>query len=519
MGMNRKNHTPPPISPKGNGKPYFDGFLRGVPGGPVGQTSAASFESVQNVVNTPSLQFHEPNHEGKVFLGVIEGEVNAHRLSDGRKERYVRGGVPIGVADDRHLITVAGSRAGKGRGVIIPNLLSYPGSMIVIDPKGDLAAETARFRREKLGQSVYVIDPFGVSQLDKSYQGTYNALSTLHRFSETLIEDAGLIADALIVPSENSDPHWDESAKTFIEGLILHVATASEYDGRRDLGTVRELLMRADETLRLEMMNNPAASKAVIDAAVDFFERADKERLSVLASARRQLNFLRYEQIKRVLVDGEFRLGDMKHKPVTIYLSLPAMRMGTCSRLLRLFVNMTLAAMEAEQVKPRYPVLMCLDEFAVLGPMKTIENAAGQIAGLGVKLWPILQDLGQLKALYKDRWETFMGNAGVLQFFGNSDLETLTWISKRLGDTTVVTQSHSHVGRDASERQGATGDSWGQSTQALVTIEEASRFFGRDDHLLRQLIIRPSFRPMILQRAFHDKHELFEGKADQNFSL
>ena len=512
-------NTPPPIPPQIQKKPFFDGFLRGVPGEGVGQASAASFESVENIVNTPSLQFSPSNVEGKIFLGMIEGNVNAHRLGDGRKERFLRGGVPIGIADDRHMITVAGSRAGKGRGVIIPNLLTYPGSMVVIDPKGDLAAETARYRREKLGQSVHVIDPFGVSQLDSSYQGTYNALSTLNRFSDTLIEDAGLIADALIVPSDNSDPHWDESAKTLIEGLILHVSTASNYEGRRDLGTVRELLMRADENLRLEMLNNPAASKAVIDAAVDFFERADKERLSVLASARRQLNFLRYEQIKKVLVDGDFQLGEMKHKPVTIYLSLPAMRMGTCSRLLRLFVNMTLAAMEAEQVKPRYPVLMCLDEFAVLGPMKTIENAAGQIAGLGVKLWPILQDLGQLKSLYKDRWETFMGNAGVLQFFGNSDLETLSWISKRLGNTTVETQSHSHVGRDAAERQGATGDSWGQSTQELVTIEEASRFFGRDDQLLRQLIIRPSFRPMVLQRAFHDKHELFAGKADQKFIL
>lgn len=510
--------TPPPIPEQVTAKPFFDGFHRGIPGEGSGQASTASYESVENVVNTPSLQFNLPNHEGKIFLGAMDGEIYANRLQDGRKERFLRGGVPIGIADDRHIITVAGSRAGKGRGMIIPNLLSYPGSMIVIDPKGDLAAETARYRREKLGQSVHAIDPFNASKLDSSYQATFNALKTLNRFSETLVEDAGLIADALIVPSDKSDPHWNDSAKTFVEGIILHVVTASAYEGRRDLGTVYDLLMKADEALRLAMLNNAAASGAVVDAAVDFFERAEKERLGVLSSARQQLKFLGYKQIRKVLVDGEFELGEMKRKPVTIYLSLPAMRMGTCSRLLRLFVNMTLAAMEAEQVKPRYPVLMCLDEFAVLGPMKTIENAAGQIAGLGVKLWPILQDLGQLKSLYKDRWETFMGNAGVLQFFGNSDLETLNWISKRLGNTTVLTQSHSYVGREASERQGATGDSWGQSTQELVTVEEASRLFGRDDYLLRQLIIRPSFRPMILQRAFHDKHELFEGKADQKWS-
>lgn len=160
--------TPPPIPQQVTAKPFFDGFLRGIPGEAIGQASAASFESVENVVNTPSLQFNLPNHEGKIFLGAMDGEVYAHRLQDGRKERFLRGGVPIGIADDRHIITVAGSRAGKGRGVIIPNLLSYPGSMIVIDPKGDLAAETARYRREQLGQSVYVIDPFDASQLDSS---------------------------------------------------------------------------------------------------------------------------------------------------------------------------------------------------------------------------------------------------------------------------------------------------------------------------------------------------------------
>ena len=87
------------------------------------------------------------------------------------------------------------------------------------------------------------------------------------------------------------------------------------------------------------------------------------------------------------------------------------------------------------------PVLFILDEFASLGHMRQIEDAAGQIASYGVKLWPILQDLGQLKALYKERWETFMGNAGVLQFFGNNDLTTLEWISKRLGATTIEQQS------------------------------------------------------------------------------
>lgn len=184
--------------------------------------------------------------------------------------------------------------------------------------------------------------------------------------------------------------------------------------------------------------------------------------------------------------------------------------MGICSGWLRLFVNLTLDAMEREPIIPVHPVLMCLDEFAVLGHMKALEDAVGQIAGFGCKLWPILQDLGQLQALYGKRWETFIENAGVLQFFGNSGMQTLEWISKRLGQTTVLSASVKSPGYDSRVQSGDTGDSWGQQSHPLMTPEEISRFFGRDDELLRQLIIRPTWPAMVLQRAYYDKHEMFD---------
>jgi hypothetical protein len=82
-----------------------------------------------------------------------------------------------------------------------------------------------------------------------------------------------------------------------------------------------------------------------------------------------------------------------------------------------------------------------MDEFAALGKMDVIETAAGLMAGYGVKLWPILQDLSQLKRHYPQSWETFLGNAGLHQFFGNTDLTTLEHVSKRLGKTAVLARS------------------------------------------------------------------------------
>jgi type IV secretion system protein VirD4 len=197
---------------------------------------------------------------------------------------------------------------------------------------------------------------------------------------------------------------------------------------------------------------------------------------------------------------------------MTVYLCLPGRHVGTCGRWLRLFVNLALQAMERAPGPPAAgcPVMFVLDEFASLGHMRQIEDAAGQIAGFGVKLWPILQDLGQLKALYKERWETFMGNAGVLQFFGNNDLTTLEWVSKRLGSTTIVQLSSSAVSPGAA-RAGAMGESYAPRTTAILEPDEIALVFGRADAQLRQLIIRAGYAPMILQRAFYDKHEMFAG--------
>ena len=144
--------------------------------------------------------------------------------------------------------------------------------------------------------------------------------------------------------------------------------------------------------------------------------------------------------MRRVLEGSDFRLEDMKERRITVYLCLPANRLATHGRWLRLMIGLTLEAMErtGPLKEGQHPVLFCLDEFAVLDHMESIEKAAGQIAGFGVKLWPVVQDLTQLQRDYKEAWETFMGNAGLMMFFGNSDLTTLEHISKRLGETEVI---------------------------------------------------------------------------------
>jgi type IV secretion system protein VirD4 len=497
-----------------------EGLLSDFPRGDPGRTAdkftppAAAFAPPAGVKSTPALLWEA----GKVFLGVIDADIREDK--DGR--RFVTGGVPIGLNDDRHMMTIAGSRAGKGRAVILPNMLHYPGSVLVTDPKGELATITAR-RRVEMGQDVHVLDPFGVAvgypHQNKLLHG-FNPIEAMR--PDKLVEDAALIADALVVVA-GKDPHWDESAKAFIEGVILHLKTSKDYEGQRSLLTLRELVggnKRALATLADGMEHNSAAGGVIQSAAADFFERPDNERGSVLSTARRHLKFIdlfRDSAIGRLTLEQhDLELDALKRKPTTVYLCLPARHIGTCNRWLRLFVNMTLQGMERVRgpLPAGVPVLCILDEFAALGHMQQVEDAAGQIAGFGVKLWPILQDLAQLKALYETRWETFFGNAGVVQFFGNNDLTTLEWISKRCGKTSIEAVRKSDVTVSAG-MTGAKGEARNTEVHDLLTMDEAARFFGRDDPMLRQLVIWAGRRTpfLVLQRAYYDRHEVGRDKG------
>ena len=125
---------------------------------------------------------------------------------------------------------------------------------------------------------------------------------------------------------------------------------------------------------------------------------------------------------------------------MTIYLCLPAGEMESHYRWLRLIVRQALTALEREGAYPRgkLPILFLMEEFASLGQMPIMEQAAAYFPGFGVKLWMILQDLAQLKRHYRDSWVSMLGNAGLVQFFATTDEVTNGYISARLGMTSFT---------------------------------------------------------------------------------
>lgn len=358
-----------------------------------------------------------------------------------------------------HLITLAPTRAGKGVGTVIPNLLAAERSVLVIDPKGENARIAGEARR-RFG-TVHVLDPFEVSGMPSA---AYNPLDRLTPDSLDLGEDAASLTEALVMdpPGQVTEAHWNEEAKAILGGLIMF-CVCHEDRNRRTLATVREYLTLPPEKLRalLELMqDSDAAGGLIARAANRFLGKADREAASVLSNAQRHTHFLDSPRIAKVLSRSDFHFSDLRHRITSVFLVLPPNRMDAYSRWLRLLVSQALQdiARDAEaSVRPlsglagaqggtqrlKTPTLFLLDEFAALGRLEAVERAMGLMAGYGLQLWPILQDMSQLRDLYGERAGTFIANAGVQQVFGVNDFETAKWLSQMIGQETAGFQTDS----------------------------------------------------------------------------
>lgn len=397
--------------------------------GLIGQDGGARAQGAMTAASPTDRQqaAAAPNAPG-LFIGTFSAQGKVHRL-------HYRG--------DRHLLTIAPTRTGKGVSAIIPNLLTYPGSALVIDPKGENACITAGRRGAGrqgipgLGQAVHVIDPWGITGLPSS---TFNPLDWLITDIDNATENAMILAESLVPHRDTkADPFWDDEARALLVGLLLHVAFDDTETENGTLGRLREILVSGEEELaKVLAAMLQSALPVVRSTAARTISKEEKLRSNVLSSAQSHTHFLDSPAVVESLSASSFDFRQLKRQPTTVYLVLPADRLAPFGRWLRLLVQqaLTVCARNSGQAQA-VPVLFMLDEMAALGRLSMVEQAFGLMAGFGMQLWGIVQDASQLKRIYDDGWETFIGNAGVIQYFGSRDQRTAEYFSKLCGVTTV----------------------------------------------------------------------------------
>jgi type IV secretory pathway TraG/TraD family ATPase VirD4 len=405
---------------------------------------------------------------------------------------------PVGIRDDRHILTIAANGGGKGRTAIIPNLLLWTGSAIVVDPKGTNAAVTAAARghgggrvKKGMGQDVYALNPFGVNagQPGMPPAARFNPLSVIDPDSPTLYEDIDLIAESIVVPGKGDSLFWDSSARNLLVGLIAYVR--SEYGTAASLPLVRQLLTRPGGPPLADMIKDVSTPLGKIAAeSVSQLSAASRtgEGSGILSTAINHTKWLASEAMQDTLSASDFDFFALKEKPTTIILILPPEYLDTHNRFLRLFVNLAIKA-STQGGKAQQPILFLMDEFYALGRMDSLAKGAALLRSYGVKLWPILQNISQLQELYPENWEGFLANAGHVQVFSANDLATQNYISNKLGKSVVY-------------QKDAQGHPVPVAYPPLRDPAEVAAELGRKG--TRQIILREGGSPLVLRRRNYD---------------
>lgn len=401
---------------------------------------------------------------------------------------------PAFTAHEAHTLIMAPTRTGKGTRIIVPTLLRYGGSLLVIDPKGENAAIAGR-QRQTLGP-VHILNPWGV--LDDEYEARglpmsrYNPLDAIRRGDVDAASIAHTMAESICVRSEGKDSnYWEGNATAILTAVLLWLA---DRDGEaKTLARVRQIVTLPLDRLQKEYFVPMAASTAYGGAIAEnigpFLSGGDSRDLpAILRTLAEATRFISDERLKFATEKSDFDLRTFPHRPETVFLVIPPDRMKVQATWLRLMLAAFAHAFRT--AKPRWQTrgMMLIDELPALGKIPDLPTDLATMSGYGLDYTLIVQDMGQLKATYGDQSRTIMANCGWKWLCNVRDYDTAKYVSDTLGQATVGTETVN----EGTTPQGETthGKAYGEMGRALLTPDEVMQL-GRD----RAIVLPPTGRP------------------------
>jgi type IV secretion system protein VirD4 len=398
-----------------------------------------------------------------VMLGRLDGEYLRH---DGPE----------------HVLCFAPTRSGKGVGLVVPSLLTWPGSCIVHDIKGENWSLTAGLRA-RFGR-VLLLDPTNTAS------SAYNPLLEVRR-GEWEVRDVQNLADVLVDPEGSLERrnHWEKTSHSLLVGTILHVLYA-ETD--KTLGGVASFLSdprRPIETTLVAMMTTPHLGKkgphpVVASAARELLNKSDNERSGVLSTAMSFLGLYRDPVVAQVTRRCDWRIADIaaEEKPTTLYLVVPPSDISRTKPLIRLILNQIGRRLteDLNATNRRHRVLLMLDEFPALGRLDFFESALAFMAGYGLKSFLIAQSLNQIEKAYGAN-NSILDNCHVRVSFATNDERTAKRVSDALGTATEMRAMKNYAGHRLSPWLGHLMVSRSETARPLMTPGEVMQLPATDE--------------------------------------
>jgi type IV secretion system protein VirD4 len=392
------------------------------------------------------------------------------------KGKYLRHDGP------EHVLCFAPTRSGKGVGLVVPTLLTWPGSAIVHDIKGENWELTAGYRARH--GRVMLFDPTNASS------AAYNPLLEVRR-GKWEVRDVQNVADVLVDPEGSLEKrnHWEKTSHSLLVGAILHVL----YAGRdKTLAGVANFLSdpkRPIEATLRTMMSTPHLIKdgvhpVVASTARELLNKSDNERSGVLSTAMSFLGLYRDPVVAQVTRQCDWRIADLIEgtQPATLYLVVPPSDISRTKPLIRLVLNQIGRRLTEDLHDPnrRQRVLLMLDEFPALGRLDFFESALAFMAGYDLKAFLIAQSLNQIEKAYGPN-NAILDNCHVRVSFATNDERTAKRVSDALGTATELKAMKNYAGHRLSPWLGHLMVSRSETPRALMTPGEVMQLPPTDE--------------------------------------
>ena len=390
-------------------------------------------------------------------------------------------GVVLGKLDNQylrhdgpeHVLCFAPTRSGKGVGLVVPSLLTWPGSCIVHDIKGENWGLTAGLRAG-FGR-VLLFDPTNTTS------AAYNPLLEVRR-GEWEVRDVQNVADVLVDPEGSLERrnHWEKTSHSLLVGTILHVLYAETDKTLAGVASFLSDPRRPIETTLVAMMTTPHLGKqgphpVVASAARELLNKSDNERSGVLSTAMSFLGLYRDPVVAQVTRRCDWRIADIagEEKPTTLYFVVPPSDISRTKPLIRLILNQIGRRLteDLHGTNRRHRVLLMLDEFPALGRLDFFESALAFMAGYGLKSFLIAQSLNQIEKAYGAN-NSILDNCHVRVSFATNDERTAKRVSDALGTATEMRAMKNYAGHRLSPWLGHLMVSRSETARPLMTPGE-----------------------------------------------
>lgn len=393
-----------------------------------------------------------------------------------------------------HVLTYAPTRSGKGVGLVVPTLLSWPHSAVITDLKGELWALTAGWRQQHAKNKVLRFEP-----ASKEGGVCWNPLDEIRLGSEYEVGDVQNLANLIVDPDgKGLESHWQKTAFALLVGVILHALYKAKDGGEAaTLPVVDGMLADPNRDIRelwMEMTTYPHVDgqnhRAIGSAARDMLDRPDEEAGSVLSTAKSYLALYRDPVVAHNVSRSDFSIKQLMHddSPVSLYIVTQPNDKARLRPLVRVMVNMIVRLladkMSFDKGRPvahyKHRLLAMLDEFPSLGKLDIMQESLAFLAGYGIKCYLICQDINQLKN--RDGGygpdESITSNCHVQNAYPPNRVETAEHLSRLTGQTTVVKEQITTSGRRTAAMLGQVSRTFQEVQRPLLTPDECLRMPG-----------------------------------------